>query len=108
MQGDYLTKLMRRLQKTVRTTAPLTGLIRWPAVGGDVDHGSDKTNYPFVFVHGFFGWGRYDKGSDKLTYWGMFSGDLIEKINRSASPPFRLRSIRSAPRGTARASSMPS
>lgn len=83
MQGDYLTKLMRRLQKTVRTTAPLTGLIRWPAVGGDVDHGSDKTNYPFVFVHGFFGWGRYDKGSDKLTYWGMFSGDLIEKINRS-------------------------
>ena len=68
MQGDYLTRIMRRLQKTVRTTAPLTGLIRWPNIGQNVDHSTDKTNYPFVYVHGFFGWGRYDKGSDKLTY----------------------------------------
>lgn len=83
MQGDYLTKLMRRLQKTVRTTAPVIGLLRWPSGGGEVDHSGDKTNYPFVFVHGFFGWGQYDKGSDKLTYWGMFSGDLVQKVNRS-------------------------
>ena len=83
MQGDYLTKLMRGLQKTVRTTGPITGMLRWPSLGGKVDHSTDKTNYPFVFVHGFFGWGQYDKGAKSLTYWGMFSGDLIEKINRS-------------------------
>ena len=83
MQGDYLTRILRGLQKTVRTTAPVTGMIRWPNIGQNVDHSADKTNYPFVYVHGFFGWGQYDKGSDKLTYWGMFSGDLMEKINRS-------------------------
>ena len=83
MQGDYLTAVMRRLQKTVRATAPLTGLFRKPSTGAAVDHTTDKTHYPFVFVHGFFGWGQYDKGSDALTYWGMFSGDLVERINRS-------------------------
>lgn len=83
MQGDYLTAVMRRLQHTVRATAGLTGLFRKSSRGAAVDHTTDKTNYPFVFVHGFFGWGQYDKGADKLTYWGMFSGDLVEKVNRS-------------------------
>ena len=71
MQGDYLTAVMRRLQKTVRATAPLTGLFRKPSTGAAVDHTTDKTHYPFVFVHGFFGWGQYDKGSD-----GQFVGDV--------------------------------
>ena len=83
MQGDYLTSVIRRLQTTVRTTAGVTGLFRKDSHGAAVDHTTDKTHYPFVFVHGFFGWGQYDKGSDKLTYWGMFSGDLVEKVNRS-------------------------
>ena len=83
MQGDYLTSVIRRLQTTVRTTAGVTGLFRKDSHGAAVDHTTDQTQYPFVFVHGFFGWGQYDKGSDKLTYWGMFSGDLVEKVNRS-------------------------
>jgi hypothetical protein len=80
---DYLTAVMRRLQALVLATAFLTGLFRAPATGAQLDHSTDKTNYPYVFVHGFFGWGQYDKGSDKLTYWGMFSGDLVKKVDNS-------------------------
>ena len=63
MQGDYLTRVLRRLQAAVRTTAPVTGLIRWPGIGQNVDHSTDKTNYPFVYVHGFFGWAAMTKGT---------------------------------------------
>lgn len=31
----------------------------------------------FVFVHGFQGWGSYDKRNQKLPYWGMRGGDLM-------------------------------
>ncbi len=80
---DYLTAVMRRLQALVLATAFLTGLFRASSEGTKLDHSTDKTNYPYVFVHGFFGWGQYDKGSDKLTYWGMFSGDLVKKVDNS-------------------------
>lgn len=43
--------------------------------------GSAKTNYPFVFVAGYAGWGQYDKINDTYTYWGMCSGDLLKYLN---------------------------
>lgn len=36
-----------------------------------------KTNYPYVFVSGYAGWGQYDTMNDFLKYWGMADGDLI-------------------------------
>ena len=80
---DYLTAVMHRLWALVLATAFLTGLFRASSEETKLDHSTDKTNYPYVFVHGFFGWGQYDKGSDKLTYWGMFSGDLVKKVDNS-------------------------
>ena len=80
---DYLTAIMRRLQALTLAFAVFFGLFRTASDGTTLDHTTDRTNYPFVFVHGFFGWGQYDKGSESLTYWGMFSGDLVEKVNKS-------------------------
>ena len=40
-----------------------------------------KKNYPFVFVHGFFGWNPEDGLDSKLSYWGCFAGDLLEYLD---------------------------
>jgi len=39
------------------------------------------TNYPFVFVAGFAGWGKYDLLNNALPYWGRLNGDLIKYLN---------------------------
>ena len=60
---DYLTAVMRRLQALVLATAFLTGLFRAPATGAQLDHSTDKTNYPYVFVHGFSAGGSMTRGA---------------------------------------------
>ncbi len=40
------------------------------------------TNYPFVLVHGFSGWGEKDLLSKVAPYWGLFSGNA-KKIYKS-------------------------
>ena len=43
------------------------------------DDNSDK-NYPYVFVHGLFGWGQ-DEGINKdIPYWGATSGNLMSEL----------------------------
>ncbi len=39
------------------------------------------TNYPFVFVNGYWGYGGYDKFYEILPYWGMQDGDLISYLH---------------------------
>ncbi len=39
------------------------------------------TDYPFVFVSGFAGWGQYDKLYDTVKYWGGIKDDLIKYLN---------------------------
>ena len=83
MALDYLTGGLRGMQKTLTACAAVCGKIRAPGDGWPVDHSTDRTNDPFVFVHGFFGWGQYERGNDTLAYWGMFSGNLMKKLNNS-------------------------
>ena len=42
---------------------------------------SEIEKMTFVFVHGFQGWGSYDKRYKKMPYWGMRGGDLIAWLN---------------------------
>ena len=45
--------------------------------------GSRETaNYPFVFVHGMFGWGSNEGINSRIPYWGATTGDLIAKMNK--------------------------
>ena len=48
------------------------------AAGGENEKG---TNYPFVFVAGYAGWGQYDRLNNALPYWGRLNGDLIKYLN---------------------------
>ncbi len=41
----------------------------------------NKTGYPFVFVHGMFGWGDNEGINKTIPYWGATTGDLIAKLN---------------------------
>lgn len=39
-----------------------------------------KNEYPFIFVHGMFGWGR-DEGINKIApYWGGTAGSIMEYL----------------------------
>lgn len=38
------------------------------------------TNYPFVFVNGYWGYGEYDKFYKIMPYWGMQDGDVLEYL----------------------------
>ncbi len=40
-----------------------------------------ETNYTYVFVHGYAGWGSYDTKDKVMPYWGMFGGDLMKYLN---------------------------
>lgn len=80
MAVDYLTTSLRAMQKTITACASCVRFKKASGLGWPVDHTGDKTNDPFVFVHGFFGWGQYERGNDTLAYWGMFSGNLIKKL----------------------------
>ena len=40
---------------------------------------ADKA-YPYVFVHGFLGWGRDEGINDDIPYWGATSCNLIKNI----------------------------
>lgn len=42
----------------------------------------------FVFVHGFGGWGSYDKRYQRIPYWGMRGGDLIAWLRSEGFPAY--------------------
>ncbi len=40
----------------------------------------EGTNYPFVFVSGFAGWGLYEMFNNNYPYWGRLNGSLIDYL----------------------------
>lgn len=42
-----------------------------------------KNEYPFIFVHGMFGWGR-DEGINKIApYWGGTTGSIVDYLENN-------------------------
>ena len=39
------------------------------------------TNYPYVFVHGFGGWGAESELNGFFPYWGTLNGDTVEYLD---------------------------
>jgi triacylglycerol lipase len=39
-------------------------------------------NLKYIFVHGLSGWGSYDKQNERMLYWGMRNGDLMEQLRK--------------------------
>lgn len=42
----------------------------------------EKNDYPFIFVHGMFGWGENEGINKYMPYWGATTGSLTEYLNR--------------------------
>ncbi|HOO26282.1 MAG TPA: hypothetical protein PKW24_06680 [Clostridiales bacterium] len=42
--------------------------------------GSETTDYPFVFVNGYWGYGEYDDFYKVMSYWGMQDGDVLKYL----------------------------
>ena len=39
-----------------------------------------KQDTQYIFVHGLSGWGSYDERYEKMPYWGMRGGDLMQYL----------------------------
>ena len=79
MRFDYLTYIVRKFNAFLLVLfiafIPFT---QFKKIHLDASHDADQTNYPFVFVHGFQGWGEDVKGYQGLPYWGLLNGDALK------------------------------
>ena len=79
MHFDYLTFFFRKFWSALLAlVVALNFVLPAKELNLDASHDSDRTNYPYVFVHGFFGWGEEHKAYKKLPYWGFFNGDMMQ------------------------------
>lgn len=51
-----------------------------PKIDTEIKQEEWNTNYSYVFVHGLMGWGNYDSQYKLMPYWGMFGGELLQKL----------------------------
>lgn len=70
-----------------------------PAKAADIDTSRFKSDYPFVFVSGFWSWGQYKKGYDALPYWGFWTGENYVKSFNASGIPFAAADV--SPMGSA-------
>ena len=78
MHFDYITFIVKKFNAFVLAVMVL--LIPFTKnnhVEFTADHSADQSNYTFVMVHGFQGWGEDVKGYEGLPYWGLFNGDAL-------------------------------
>ena len=81
MHFDYLTWFIRKFNAFILAVFVLMiplSQFKQP-LHFEADHAADKTNYPFVLIHGFQSWNE-DAPKDAykgMQYWGMFNGDAL-------------------------------
>ncbi len=84
MHFDYLTYLFRKLWAGILAlVVALNFALPAKELKLDASHDSDRTNYTYVFVHGFFGWGEEHKAYKTLPYWGFFNGDMMKAYRKA-------------------------
>ncbi len=84
MHFDYLTYGFRKFWSALLAFVVAVGIFL-PAkeMTFTASHENDKTNYTYVFVHGFFGWGEEHKAYRRLPYWGFFNGDMMKGFRKA-------------------------
>ena len=84
MHFDYLTYFFRKFWTALLALiVALSFAVNLKTPSYTASHENDRTNYPYVFVHGFFGWGENTKAYDTLPYWGFFTGDMMDGFNEA-------------------------
>ena len=54
----------------------------FPCNDKNIDAEKWNTNYAYIYVHGLSGWGSYDAVYSVMPYWGMYNGNLLNKLNK--------------------------
>lgn len=78
-----LTSIVKRLFSVYSALMMVFFSSVMPGETIDIDHNTSETNYPYVFVHGYFGWGQYNEADEYLPYWGLSTGNDIKTFNQS-------------------------
>ncbi len=78
-----LTNIIRRLFSVYAALMMLIFNTVMPGETLDIDHSADNTNYPYIFVHGYFGWGQFNEADEYLPYWGLSTGNDVKAFNQS-------------------------
>ncbi len=74
-------KILNRLLGIFTAITMLFSITSQVAAGATEQKQEGQTDYPYVYVHGLFGWGR-DEGINKLIpYWGATACDLMKVLN---------------------------
>lgn len=79
---DFLTPIFTKVFSVLMSLLALIGF-NMPGKDLDVKDSEKKTDYAYIFVAGFWGWGEYDEGNETLPYWGLMTGDMMESLNNN-------------------------
>ena len=72
----------RIIKRTLSLITVLTLIFTLAVQGAGAIQSADVNKYPYVYVHGLFGWGA-DEGIDgTLPYWGASSCSLMDELNK--------------------------
>ncbi len=72
-------KLVKRTLSLISVAALLFTLA---AQGVNAAGSVDISKYPYVYVHGLFGWGEDEGINNTLPYWGAASCSLMDEMNK--------------------------
>lgn len=72
----------RIIKRTLSLITVLALIFTLAVQGAGAIQSADVNKYPYVYVHGLFGWGA-DEGIDgTLPYWGAASCSLMDELNK--------------------------
>ena len=70
------------VKRTLSLITDLALIFTLAAQGVSAIGAIDVNKYPYVYVHGLFGWGADEGIDDTLPYWGSASCSLMDELNK--------------------------
>ena len=72
----------RIIKRTLSLITVLALIFTLAAQGVSAIGSIDINKYPYVYVHGLFGWGEDEGIDDTLPYWGSAACSLMDELNK--------------------------
>lgn len=70
------------VKRTLSLITVLALIFTLAVQGAGAIQSADVNKYPYVYVHGLFGWGADEGIDDTLPYWGSASCSLMDELNK--------------------------
>ena len=75
------------VKRTLSLITVLALIFTLAVQGAGAIQSADVNKYPYVYVHGLFGWGADEGIDDTLPYWGSASCSLMDELNKAMPHP---------------------